>query len=109
MQKRYKLPLHIRNYVKRELYDYKKNIKKLEEFQKYPTSSRTLVIIALRLERINAVLNRLSKEEIEIIDVIFFKQHNQVYAEMHYSITKDMYYNKMNKMLYLTAEELELI
>lgn len=109
MKKRYKLPLHIRNYVKRELYDYEKNKKKLKELQKYTTSSRTLLITTIRLEKINAVLNRLSKEEIEIIDVIFFKQHNQVYAEMHYSITKDMYYNTMNKMLYLTAEEFELI
>ena len=34
---------------------------------------------------------------------------NQVKAEVHYYISKDAYYNIMNKMLYLTAIEFNLI
>ena len=45
----------------------------------------------------------------QIINKIFFEKHNQVYAEMNDGITKDMYYNIKNKMIYLTAIEFDLI
>ena len=31
MRNKYKVPLHIKNYVKKELYDYKRNKNKLNE------------------------------------------------------------------------------
>lgn len=108
MSKKYKLPLHIKNYIQTELYDYKKNdklIKKLEN----NTSTRTYLLAIQRLNKIEKVLNNLPKEDKEAVKKIFFERHNQVYAETHDGITKDMYYNIKNKMIYLTAIEFDLI
>ena len=40
-----------------------------------------------------------------MFDIIFNKGCNQLYAKTYYNITKDMYYNAMNKIIYLTAVE----
>ena len=45
----------------------------------------------------------------QAVKKIFFEHHSQIYAEVNDNITKDMYYNIMNKMIYLTALEFELI
>lgn len=108
MKKKYKLPLHIKNYIKTELYDYKRNKKLLDNINNN-TSTRTYLLIISRLNKIENVYNNLTKEEQEAVEKIFFQKHNQVYAEMHDNITKDMYYNIKNKMIYLTAIEFDLI
>lgn len=112
MMTRYKLPLHIKNYVKQELYDYKKNKKIILELQKQNPSeiiTRTLLIATQKTNQIENVWNRLSPEEKELVEIIFFKKTNQIRAEAFYYISKDAYYNIMNKMLYLTALEFNLI
>lgn len=109
---KYKLPLHIKNYVRQELYDFKKNKKIIEDLQKQSQKeiiTRTLLIATQKIIQIENVLNKLSKEEKELIEIIFFKKTNQIKAEMYYYISKDAYYNIMNKMLYLTAIEFNLI
>lgn len=112
MISKYKLPLHIKNYVKQELYDFKKNKKLVENLQKQSQKeiiTRTLLIATQKIIKIENVLNKLSKEENELVEIIFFKKTNQTKAETFYYISKDAYYNIMNKMLYLTALEFDLI
>lgn len=109
MRNKYKLPLHIRNYVKNELYEYNKNKRRIKEITSNDTSTRTLLLVTHRLQKIDTVLNNLSKEEYKIAEKIFFEKHNQVYMEMNYYISKDIYYNTMNKIIYLVALEFELI
>ena len=108
----YKLPLHIKNYVKQELYDYRKNKKLIQEVQKEPINeivTRTLLIATQKIKLIENVYNGLIKEEQELVEIIFFKKTNQGRAEAYYYISKDAYYNIKNKMLYLTAKEFNLI
>ena len=109
MRNKYKLPLHIKNYVKKELYDYKKNKNKLDEIQPTSISTRTILIATQRIEQIEKVYSNLSKEDKKMVDKIFFEKCSQIYMETNYYITKDMYYNAMNKILYLVATEFELI
>ena len=108
MCKKYELPLHIKNYIQTELYDYKKN-KKIIETINNNTSTRTILLAIQRLSKIDKVYNSLPKEDKKAVEKIFFEKHNQIYAEMHDNITKDMYYNIKNKMIYLTAIEFDLI
>ena len=111
MRGKYKLPLHIKNYIKNELYDYEKNKRIIKELQKSKsnTSTRTLLIASRRINQIEIVYNKLPKEDKQAVKKIFFEHHSQIYAEVNDNITKDMYYNIMNKMIYLTAIEFELI
>lgn len=102
----YKLPWHIRQYVKQELLDYKRNKQLLNGFN---VSTRTLLLAEKRIKSIENVLNRLNEEDREIADIIFIEQYSQAGAEVAHAITKAMYYNCMNKVIYLTAKELELI
>ncbi len=109
---KYKLPLHIKNYVKCELYNFNKNkvlLKDLQKQKENEINTRTLLIATQKINMIENVVNRLSKEEKELIEIIFFNKTNQVKAEAYYYISKDAYYNMMNKMLYLTAIEFNLI
>lgn len=108
MGKKYKLPLHIKKYIQTELYDYKKN-KKLIDTLNNNTSTRTYLLAIQRINKIEKILDNLPKEDKEAVEKIFFEKHNQVYAEMNDHITKDMYYNIKNKMIYLTAIEFDLI
>ena len=111
MRKKYKLPLHIKNYVQCELYDYEKNKKLVIELQKSKTntSTKSILIANRRINQIETVFNKLPKEDRQAVKKIFFEHHSQVYAEVNDNITKDMYYNIKNKMIYLTAIEFELI
>lgn len=109
MGKKYKLPLHIKKYIQTELYDYKKNKKLIANLEKENIQTRTFLLAIQRLNKIDKVINSLSSEDKEAVEKIFFEKHNQVYAEMHDGITKDMYYNIKNKMIYLTAIEFDLI
>lgn len=109
---KYKLPLHIKNYVKQELYDYKTNIKFINQLQNKQSNeivTRTLLIATQKINLIENVLNNLSDEEKELVEIIFFKKTNQVKAELYYYISKDAYYNILNKVIYLTAIEFSLI
>lgn len=109
MRNKYKLPLHIKNYVKKELYDYKKNKSKLDGIQSTSISTRTILITTQRIEQIEKVYNDLSKEDKKMVEKIFFEKCSQIYMETNYYISKDMYYNAMNKMLYLMAIEFDLV
>lgn len=108
MCKKYKLPLHIKKYVQTELYDYKKNKKFIDSLEK-STSTRAFLLATQRINKIEKVYNKLPKEDKEAVKKIFFEKHNQVYAEMQDGISKDMYYNIKNKMIYLTSIEFDLI
>ena len=44
-----------------------------------------------------------------MVEKIFFERCNQAHMETYYYVTKDMYYNTMNKIIYLVAIEFELI
>ena len=136
MRKNYKVPYHIRNFIKKELLNYKANKKLLKELEEkiiyesgtpdgmprgnklsFPTeekaikitSSREILLVKKRLLQIENALEKLDSEEKEIVDSIFFKGHSQIYCETHEYITKDVYYFIMNKMIYLTAIEYDLI
>ena len=108
MCKKYKLPLHIKNYIKTELYDYKKNKKLINKINNN-TSTRTFLLSIQRINKIEKVFDSLPVEEKKAVEKIFFDKFNKVYAEMNDNITKDMYYNIKNKMIYLTAIEFDLI
>ncbi len=109
MSKKYKLPLHIKKYIQTELYDYKKNKKLIVMLEKENVSTRTFLLAIQRLNKIDKVYNNLSTEEKQAFEKIFIDKHNQINAEMNDNITKDMYYNIKNKIIYLTAIEFELI
>ncbi len=109
MGKKYKLPLHIKKYIQTELYDYKKNKKLIVMLEKENVSTRTYLLAIQRINKIDKVYNNLSKEEKETFEKIFIEKHNQVYAATHDNITKDMYYNIKNKIIYITAIEFDLI
>ena len=105
MKSKYKTPWHVRQYVKKELMDYKNN-KKL--ITKYKGDSRGLILANIRLSQIEAVLNGLSKDDREAAEMIFIKKLPQSSAELK-GISKAAYYNVMNKVIYLTAIEMDLI
>ena len=109
MGKKYKLPLHIKKYVQTELYDYKKNKKLINDLDKSNSHTRAFLLAIQRINKIDKVLKKLPKEDKEAVKKIFFERHNQIYAEMNDGLTKDMYYNIKNKMIYLTAIEFDLI
>lgn len=136
MRKNYKTPLHVRNFIKKELYNYKSNKKLIKELEEkiifesgyndgqprgnkttFPTedkaikitTSREILLVKKRQMQIEAALNKLDTVEQEIVDSIFFKGHSQIYCETHEYITKDVYYHIMNKMIYFTAIEYDLI
>lgn len=102
----YKTPWHVRQYVKKELMDYRHNKKLMEN---YKGDTRGLILINLRLSQIENVLERLNKEDREAAEIIFFDKYTQSGAEIAKGLSKAAYYNAMNKIIYLTAEEMDLI
>ena len=133
---KYQLDKHIKKYIKSELYNYEKNKKKIEDIEKdiiyesgfndgQPRGNETsdttakkaekimttkaLLIATKRVNNIERALHKLTEQEQKDVELIFFKGHSQVYAEMHDNISKDMYYNLMDKMIYLTAIEYDEI
>jgi len=101
-----KIPWHIRQYVKKELMDYEKNKKLLSKLK---GSTRELLLLKLRLEQIERVFERLDKNDREAAQIIFIDKYTQGGAEVAKGISKGAYYNAMNKIIYLTAVEMELI
>lgn len=106
MKNKYKIPWHVRQYVKKELMDYKSNKKLLSKLN---GNTRELLLISSRLKQIENVLERLNKEDREAAEIIFFEKYTQAGAEIYKGITKNIYYYTMNKVIYLTAVEMELI
>lgn len=136
MRKQYKIPYHIKEYIKNELYQYWENKKTLEELEKdildessppadgqprgnnigNPTERKAINIISLKSTRsiltaekklryIERAFNRMLPEEMKIVELIFREGQNQIYTQMKNGISKDVYYNTMNKMIYITAQE----
>lgn len=69
------------------------------------TSTRRMITIEKKLRAIERVFDRLVPEEMEVVELIFKEGKNQIYTEMNNNISKDTYYNTMNKAIYLTAKE----
>lgn len=117
MRKNYKLKYHLRQYIKQELYDFNKNKQILKDVQNNLKSIKTsqsvnsssILILQKKITGIEKVYNNLGPEEKELFNIIFEKGCNQLYARTYYNITKDMYYNAMNKIIYLVAKEYQQI
>ncbi len=105
----YKLPWHVRQYVKQELLDYEQNKKLINNIKKYKGNTRGLILASQRLQQIDSVYNSLNKEDLEAAKVIFIYKIPQPMAELEKGISKAAYYNAMNKVIYLTAQAMELI
>ena len=103
-KERYELPWYIRQYVKAELMEYQANKKRWKDIK----DSRLVLLIQKRLESIEKVLESLSEEERREAELIFFKRYSKEKAELE-GISKHAYYNLMNKVIYMTAQELEII
>ena len=106
MKNKYKIPWHVRQYVKKELMDYKNN-KRL--IAKYKGDTRGLILATMRLKQIENVLNSLNKEDREAAELIFIDKYTQSGAEIAKGLSKAAYYNAMNKVIYLVAVEMDLI
>lgn len=106
MKNNYKLPWHIRQYIKQELLDYKSNRKLLNSCK---GSTRALILAEKRLYQIDKILEALNEEDREVAELIFFDKYTQAGAETAKNVTKAMYYNTMNKVIYLVAKEMDLI
>lgn len=106
MKNKYKVPWHVRQYVKKELMDYKSN-KKL--MAKYKGDTRGLLLAQSRIAQIEKVLESLNKEDREAAEIIFIDHYTQTGAEIAKGLGKNAYYNAMAKVIYLTAVEMELI
>lgn len=102
----YKVPWHVRQFVKKELMDYKSN-KKL--VKKLKGNTREIILIKSRLTQIETVFEKLNKEDREAAELIFLDHYTQAGAEVAKGISKAAYYNAMNKVIYMTAREMELI
>lgn len=110
MKNKYKIPWHVRQYVKKELMDYKKNKKLLDKLSNYTDiNTRDIALIKLKLMQIETVLNKLSQEDQEAAEVIFLSHYTQSGAEIAKGISKAAYYNTMNKVIYLVAVEMDLV
>lgn len=110
--KNYKLSYHLKNYIKQELYDYNRNKKILQDISRQKsnqTTTKTLLILTKKINSIEKVYSNLNDNDKELFSIIFEKGCNHLYAKTYYNITKDMYYNAMNKIIYLVAQEYEQI
>ena len=106
MKNKYKMPWHVRQFVKTELMEYKNN-KKL--VKKYKGDTRNLLLVNTRLNQIETVLESLNKEDREAAEMIFIDKYTQSGAEIAKGLSKAAYYNAMNKVIYLVAKEMDLI
>lgn len=106
MKNKYKVPWHVRQYVKKELMDYKANKKLVAKFN---GDTRTLILANLRLNQIEGVFNGLNEEDRQAAQLIFIDKYTQTGAEVAKGLSKAAYYNAMNKVIYLTAVAMDLI
>jgi hypothetical protein len=83
--------------------NYQDNKRRLEN---YPGDTRSLLIASTRIAQIENVLNALNKEDREAAEIIFIDHYTQAGAEVAKGLSKDAYYNAMNKVIYLTAKEM---
>lgn len=86
--------------------DYKSNKRLVAN---YKGDTRGLILANMRLTQIENVLNRLNKEDREAAELIFIDKYSQSGAEIAKGLSKAAYYNAMNKVIYLTAIEMDLI
>lgn len=77
-------------------------------YEKLKGNTRELLIIKKRLDAIENVLCRLDMNDYQAAKIIFIDQYTREGAEM-LGLSKDAYYNAMNKIIYLTAKEMDLI
>lgn len=106
MKNPYKVSWHIRQYVKQELMDYTKNRKLIASIN---GNTRALLLAERRLSQIEKVIENLNQEDREACEIIFFKQYTQVGAEVSKGLSKNAYYNAMNKIIFLVAKEMDLV
>lgn len=102
-----KMPLEIKRYYKRELYQYKKNKEKLDRiFSNNETAStRNILFLKQRIDNIEIVISKLNSFEQEVFDMIFNKNMDWLYCKTIKGIDKSTYYNIINKCIYLLVEE----
>lgn len=85
--------------------DFKSNKKLLRN---YKGDTRSLILINTRLKQIEDVFDSLGEEDRKAAEMIFFDKTSQISAEC-YGLSKAAYYNVMNKVIFLTAREMDLI
>ena len=133
MPKKYKVPHSVKRTIKDELYQYWKNQELLEEMKidiieesgrtldgqpkgnkkTDPTQQKTMALLRnrriieteRRLGFIREATKRLTKEEYEVFELIFKEGYNQRLAETQKYISKNTYYNTIDKIVYYTALE----
>lgn len=86
--------------------DYKDNKRLVEN---YEGDTRGLILVNKRLSQIENVLSRLNKEDKEAFYIIFVDKYTQTGAEIAKGLGKAAYYNAMNKIIYLTSKEMDLL
>ena len=106
LRMKYKLPKHIKEYVKQELFDYKDNKRFVSELK---GNTRLLNLTNKKIKQIEKVIYSLSEEDRELAEIIFIRQCPRERAYTDYGITKTVYYYAMDKIIFLTAREMELI
>ena len=77
--------------------------------KKLKGNTREIILIKSRLTQIETVFEKLNKEDREAAELIFLDHYTQAGAEVAKGISKAAYYNAMNKVIYMTAREMELI
>ena len=102
-----KLSKETKNFLERELRQYKENKRLLEKLNKHDKiPSRAILICENRVRYIENVFNKLSPFEKQMFEYVFYKNYDCTYCEMHFNISKSTYYNIYNKCINLLAEEL---
>lgn len=106
---KYYVPPKEKSMIKYELYmykTYKKTLKRLLNLKKQPT--REIEVITLKIGLIDQALKRLSKEDREAAQIIFFEDCTVGAAEMR-GMSKGAYYNAIDRICYITAQEFDLV
>ncbi len=104
MDSRYRISRPLRVYIKAELMNYRQVKNLLKDIK----DTRALLIATKRVEAIERVFNSLNPADREVSDLIFVEHYSQAKAECA-NISYKTYYNVMNKVIYMTAKEYELI
>lgn len=130
---KYKVPSSVKNTIKTELYQFWRNQELLEELKQdiisdspvhdgQPTgkgstsnpveqkamkivSSRRILETERRVNYIKDAMKRLDKYELEVVILIFRDKYNSTLAYTQRYISKDVYYNIYNKIIYYVAQE----
>lgn len=102
-----KMPIEVKKYYKRELYQYKKNKEKLENIinGNQKSNTRNILFLQDRIENIETVILKLDSFEKEVFDMIFNQNMDWLYCKTFKGVDKSTYYNIINKCIYLLAEE----